>query len=104
VPNAVPLTPGVESRPAGAELRLFDRAGCPACWQVAEVGDAYLDSVARADYRDADVWNSLVAARGMCPAHTRRLAVQQPVTASLTAGYSEVVRAAMSEVASKPAN
>ncbi len=98
MPSAAPVPRGPSVLLLGSADELLKRAGCPVCRYAAEASESYLTRFALEGHGDVDMLNALLAARGMCPAHTRRLLAQPGAAFRLTAVYRYVLEAAMRDL------
>ncbi len=98
MPSAAPVPRGPSVLLLGSADELLKRGGCPVCRYAAEASESYLSWFALEGHGDVDMLNGLLAARGMCPAHTRRLLVQPGSPVRLTAVYRYVLEAAIRDL------
>jgi hypothetical protein len=103
VPSATPVPRGPSTLLLGSAADLLTRAGCPVCRYAAESAEAYLAWFALEGHHDTDVLSRVVAARGMCPSHTRRLLTQPGASSRLAAVFRYVIEAAMRDPFARPA-
>jgi hypothetical protein len=103
VPGAAPLPRGPSVLLLGSAAELLTGPGCPVCRYTAEASEAYLNWFALEGHRDAGVLNRVLASRGMCAPHTRRLVSQPGAATRLTAVFRYVLEAATRDLFARPA-
>lgn len=78
-------------------LRELGRPGCGACRRAAWSEERWLSAFVYEHYRDPVVVGRLVAARGLCPRHTRALLEYGPARWVVPSAYAPVLAAAVAD-------